>query len=192
MRRIEHVLYLRRRVGEDFRVGVRRSSRCVTRVPEKIRGAPEQAQPGFIHPLSHALDDAIELIAALAKRRALGCHIPVVETKERNAELCEEFEGDVRLVLRLRHAIAALEPGTIEGALTEDVRPRPAEAVPVADRKTQMIFHPLSENDPVRLVVPEREIVRRIGAFVGNRVDVGEEGVCHRSFSGRTRAGAPK
>ena len=49
------------------------------------------------------------------------------------------------------------DPGSVEGAVTEDVTSRPVEGVPVADGDAKVILHPLAGDEAIRIVDLELE-----------------------------------
>src|SRR2546421_12415349 len=83
----------------------------------------------------------------------------------RRTQFFHEFEGDSRAVLRISDRAASVIPRTNCGAAPEHIRAHSAECVPVCDRETQMIFHRLSIDEFVRIVMPEGEGVFSLRSF---------------------------
>ena len=111
---------------------------------------------------------------------AFGRDVAVVEAEERHAELGEELEGHVGLVLGLGHGVAAVgQPRPVERALAEHVAPGPAEGVPVADGEAEVVLHAAAEHDPVAVVVAEGQVGGGVGPLVADGLDVAEEGIAH-------------
>src|SRR5665213_2747945 len=99
-----------------------------------------------------------------------------METEERRAQLGEELEGGGHLETGRIHRIeSGRVPGPVEGAVPEDVRPRPHEAVPVADGHPQVVLHPPPGYHPVGVVPPEGQGVVALRARIGDPADAGEE-----------------
>src|SRR3954447_9384274 len=92
-----------------------------------------------------------------------------MEGKERHVEQPEQLEGDVGLGPRLRQRIGAVMPGPQEGLAPEGIATRPAERMPVADRKARMVFKALAVDDPILVVPAERERAFGILAAKGDR-----------------------
>ncbi len=181
---LEAMLDLRRRPGEDGRVGVGRGPRRIARVPEQVCRAPQQPDAGPLHVPGDSLDHVIEAPAGLREVRSLRRDVTVVEAEERDAQLREELEGDLGLAFGELHDLAGVGPGgeprTIERAIAEHVRARPTEAVPVADGEAQMLLHAPSLHDAVAVVVPKGQVVVGIGPFEADGFDLREVGFAHR------------
>jgi hypothetical protein len=127
-------------------------------VAEGVAGPPEEPDPGALHVPFGVLDHRLEVSLRLRERGAKGSNVDVVETEERCAELGEELERCVHLVLGGRHRIhPRIEPGAIERSLTEHVGAGPSEGVPVAHRDPEVVLHALVENDPVGVIDPIRQ-----------------------------------
>ena len=71
--------------------------------------------------------------------------------------------------------VGAVFPGPDGAAGAERIAARAAEGVPVADGEAQVLLHRLAFDHFVRVVVPEGERVLRLGAFVLDLGNVGEE-----------------
>ncbi|MHC2739437.1 hypothetical protein ACVMFA_005214 [Bradyrhizobium liaoningense] len=76
-----------------------------------------------------------------------------MEGEERHVEQAEQLEGDVSLGACHLHRVGAVVPGPQERLATEGIAARPAEGMPIADCKAQMILEPAAVHEPV-LVVP--------------------------------------
>ena len=119
-------------VLEQLGIGVGRGARLEPWVREQVGGAPQQAHAGALLMGGGQFHHLVEVAARLGEGRALGRDVTVVEAVERRAELGEEFEGDLHLLLRGGHGVAAwFEPRTVEGAGAEDVDALGVERVPV-------------------------------------------------------------
>src|SRR5690606_31136478 len=116
---------------------------------------------------------------ALLQRRALGRYVAIVEGEEGHAELVEELEGVLQLLLRALERVARGVPRAIEGARAEDVGARPREGVPVTDRRSELLLHRLAEHDALAVVVAIGERVGGVGAFVPDGLDVFEIALSH-------------
>ncbi len=171
---------LRRSVFEQLRIGVGRGTRLEPWVREQVRRAPQQAHAGALLMGGGQLHHLVEVAARLGEGRALGRDVAVVEAVERRAELGEELEGDLHLLLRGGHRVAAdLQPRPIQGAGAEDVDALGVERVPIGHREAEVVGHGPPGDHAVRVVPAERERVVGLGPFVADRVDVGEEVVAH-------------
>src|SRR5664279_5020786 len=104
-----------------------------------------------------------------------------MKAEERDAQLAQEFEGGIEPAPGRQHRVeAGVQPRPIEGTAPEDVRARPAEGMPQADRDPEVILHPLAQNQPIRLVDLERERVARIEPAERNRPgDIRKESTFH-------------
>ena len=71
--------------------------------------------------------------------------------------------------------VGAVFPRPHGAAGAERVAAHAAEGVPVAHGEAQVLLHRLAFDHLVRVVVPEGERVLRVGAFVFDLGDVGEE-----------------
>ncbi|MNV53798.1 hypothetical protein D3C71_1459580 [compost metagenome] len=65
----------------------------------------------------------------------------------------EELKCNVRFAFCQRQRVARLLPGAIERSDAKHISPVPAEGVPVAGGKAQMVFHALTQHQLVRVVV---------------------------------------
>ena len=90
-----------------------------------------------IHPSYGTLDDFDRFLEEAHRR-----DIRVMEAEEGNVDEVEEFESDVGLELRPVHALVVPGPG--EGAPAERVAAFPGESVPIGDRRTDVVLHPLA------------------------------------------------
>ena len=178
----EHVLHLGRGVGEDLGIRVGRGPSRITRMAEEIRGAPEQPETRFLHLRGRGVGHLVQPCGTFGECRAFGRDVPVVEAVEGHTELREELEGDVELPVGECHLVAPRHlPGAIEGAIPEDVVPRPAEGVPITNGEPEVILHAPSRDFAVPVVDPKAERVGRgVGPHEGNGVYAGEEGITHR------------
>ena len=196
LRGVHRLLHLQRRQRVDLGVRVGGRAAHVAPVAEQVGGAPQQADAGGLLLLAEQVDDAAEVVDALARRGALGRDVAVVEAVERRAHLGEELERHVELGGRGLHRVGDGVPGALERAVvTERVEPVPAERVPVADGEAQVILHALAQHQAI-LVVPLEAV--GIGAAEADGGDVGEVVGHGRSLGrwrrapgrGRGRAGA--
>ena len=184
MRRLEHHLHLRRRVGEHLRIRVGGRARGVARVAEQVGRPPQELHPGPGHVLLGLADHHIQVGARLGERPALGCDVAIVEAVERDAELDDELERRIELCPRRGQRLeAGIEPGPVERPGAEDVGSRPIERVPQADRDPEVIRHPLAQHQAIGLVDLERQRLRGIQAPERHRLcELGEE-VAHARSS---------
>ena len=67
----------------------------------------------------------------------------------------EKFKRHIRLALRQLQRIAGLLPRTVERAYAKHIRAVPAEGMPVAGRKTQMLFHAFTQYDFIWIIMAE-------------------------------------
>ena len=99
MGQLEHVLHLRRGIGEHVRVGIGRRARHVAAVGEQVGGAPQQPDLGLLHLLGEDLADVAHVPVGFGQRLAFRRDVAVVEGEEGHAEQAEHLEGDVGLQL---------------------------------------------------------------------------------------------
>ena len=183
---LEHVLDLRRGVGEDLGIRVGGRAGLVARVGEQVRGAPQQADAGPLLVAQGIVDEGVEVVPELGEAVALGRDVTIVEAVVRDAELREELEGGGHLRAGAGHLVGGGDPRPVQRADAEHVAAIPGERVPEADPGPEMILHPLAQDHPVGLVDLEREGVRRVWASVPDRTrHLGEERLAH------TRASCP-
>jgi hypothetical protein len=115
-----------------------------------------------------------QVAVGFAQVGAFWCDVAVVEGEEGHAEQAERLEGDLCLLARLLHRVAAGGvPAALERFAAERIEPGPDEAVPVADGEAQLVAHRATEDDTVGLVeaVAERLVRGRAEgrALVGDR-----------------------
>ena len=100
-----------------------------------------------------------------------------MEAVVRHIKLMEKLKGDVGFTFRHFQRLARLLPRTIEGAHAKHICPVPAEGMPVASGKPQMLFHALAQHHLVRVIVTERERVGGFWAFITNAIELIEIGL---------------
>ena len=163
---LEHVLDLRRGVGEDLGVGVGRGAGLVARVGEQVGRAPQEAHAGLLLVAGGVVREGVEVGPELGEGRALGRDVAVVEAVVGHAELGEELERGRQLHAGGGHRVARRRPshGRSKRADAEHVGARPGERVPEADADPEVVLHPLAEHEPVGLVDLERERIGRVRA----------------------------
>ena len=163
MGRLEHRLDLGRGEGEDLRIRVRGGARRVARMAEQVGGSPQELEARSLHVALDGRHGFVQVRLRLGKRPALWRDVAVVEAEERDAQLAQELERGIQPAPGREHRVeAGIEPGSVERAGAEDVRTRPAEGMPQADRDPEVIRHSLAQDQPIRLVDLERERVGRI------------------------------
>jgi len=92
-----------------------------------------------------------------------------LEGEEGHVKQAEQLEGDVGLGPCLRHRIGAVMPGPHERLAAEGIAARPAEGVPVADRKAQVILEPAAMDEAILVVPAEGGRLSGILAGEGDR-----------------------
>ena len=162
--------------GKPKHIRIRVGSRAghISRVAEEIRRAPEQPHSSGRHLLLDAIADPREILDVLADGVSLCHHIRIVKAEVRQAQPGEELESFIQLEFRMCLIHRPTVPGTVERAGPEHVGALVAERVPVADRHSKMVFHPLAEDDAILVVVAIGKRVLGRGAFKLNRWDAGE------------------
>ena len=168
------VFYLGGGVGEYFWIGVGACAGHVAWVAEKVGGAPEEFDAGFVHFGLEFVGDVVEVVVGLGEGGAFGGDVFVVEAVVGDAHFFDEFESDVYFLLGLGHEVGALVPGATECAVSEYVGAGPAEGVPPADGGAEVFFHGFAKDDFVCVVVAEGEGIGGVGAFVFDLVYVCE------------------
>jgi hypothetical protein len=176
--------HLRGSVGEHFRIRVGGGAREIAAIAEQVGRAPEQLHARALHLALHALQDAIEVLVALAQSGSFGRHVAVVKREVGDAELLEELERSYQLRLCLREGVTALVPGALERALAEDVRAFPRKRVPVTHCGPELGGHALSEHHPVLVVVAVGERIVALGALVFDGRDTSKIALSHDFDSG--------
>ncbi|MCY1559887.1 hypothetical protein D9M68_969690 [compost metagenome] len=76
-----------------------------------------------------------------------------MEGEEGRVQQAKELERDIGLAQRHLQRIAARVPWTQETRVAKRVAAVAHEAVPVAGRKAQLVFHAFAEHQPVLVVV---------------------------------------
>jgi hypothetical protein len=97
-----------------------------------------------------------------------------MEAVERRTELGEKFKSHIRLGLGGSHGVGHMLPRAHKGVATKGVQAVPAEAVPIAHGKAQVLFHALAKNQSVPVVPFEGQGVGGRGALINNGCNVGE------------------
>src|SRR5690606_23609550 len=83
--------------------------------------------------------------------------VDVMKTEIGNIEAGDEIERFVELVVRRLLIQLARMPRAFKSAGAENIEPVPAETMPVADCKAQMLRHGLAEDLAVLVVILIRE-----------------------------------
>ncbi len=169
MRHLQRGADLAGGIGEDLGVRIGRRARHVAAVCEQIRGTPEQADLARCHLLLEQIGDGVEIGDGLGERCTFRRRIDVVEGEIGHVEQAEQLEGDVGLGARLFHRIRAVVPGPQERLAAEGITARPAQRMPVAGRKAQMILEPAAVDDAVLVVPAEGKRTGCILAAEGDR-----------------------
>ena len=177
---LEAVGDLGRGEGEHLGIRVGRRPGLVARVGEQVGRTPQQLHPGALLVLGGPVGHLVEQGRGLLERRTLGGDVAVVEAVEGHAELGEELEGGVHLLVGRRQRIGRRGerrvPRAVERAGAEDVETVPVEGVPVADGEAQVILHPPPGDHAIGVVPVERQWVVAVGTLVADRLgDLGEE-----------------
>lgn len=181
-------------------VGVGGGAAHIPGVGEKIRGSPEQLHARALLELPRVRDELVQVPIRLGERLALGCDVAIMETPEGGSDFCEKFESCVHAIFRDGDAVRTFFPRPMKRFLTERIRARPAERVPVSDGEPQMRAHRFAINQLVGIIVAERQGLRGAGAFVGDRPNFweisfellhGKAGVKERESPTRTRTKVP-
>ena len=152
LRGIESLLDLSGREGEDLRIRVRGRAGREAGVAEQVGRAPQELDAGAGLVLAGVVDHGVEDGRRLGPGLAFGCDVAVVEAVERHAQLGEELECGVQLGPTGRQRVVRVEPGAVKRARAEHVLARGRERMPHGDGKSEVVFHPLAEDDSVRLI----------------------------------------
>ena len=132
---LEHVLDLRRGVGEHLGIGVGRGARLVARVGEQVGGAPQQPDAGPLLVAERVVDEGVEVGPERREGRALGRDVAVVEAVVRRAELREELERDGHLRARAAPSRRRRARATGGPASRSRTCPRPAMRTSARSRR---------------------------------------------------------
>src|SRR5205085_7154121 len=108
----------------------------------------------------------VEVGDGLGKRPTFRRGVRVVEGEERDIEQTEQFESHVGLGASKRHRIRAVVPGSQESLTAERIAPRPAERVPVAHSKAQMILEPPPTDDAIPVAPAKDQRTLRLRATI--------------------------
>src|SRR4029077_5465820 len=138
VRDLQGVLHLRSGVGKDVGIRIGGGTPYKTAIGEKVRCAPEEANLRLLHLLRKDLRNGADVAVRFLQCLAFGRDVSIVEAKERHAKESEEFEGDIRFQPGVIQSGA--EPRPVEGLAAERISAGPVEGMPIADRKTQMVF----------------------------------------------------
>ena len=173
-RDLEGFLHLSSGVGEDMGIGIGGGAAHIARIREEVGRAPEEFDAGgFLQRLGVG-HERIEMLVGLGERAALGRNVAVVEAPERRADFLKKFKRGVHPGLRDGDCVRTLFPRAHDRAGAERIAARAAKAVPIRDRKPQVLRERAAVDDLVRVVVFERECVFRLRAFVGDDGEAGE------------------
>src|SRR5689334_19918467 len=107
----------------------------------------------------------------LLQRRGGRHDVDVVEAVEGRSELREELERDVHLCGGSFTRHRPSKPWPAEGRRTENVEPIPAEGMPVADRRSQVLDHRLAQHLAVGLVEAEGQRIVALGSLEPDAFD---------------------
>src|SRR5262249_25842237 len=116
-----------------------------------------------------------EMDVGLLEGLPFGRHVAVVEAVVRRAELFKELKGYTSTLDRHLDRVRAVFPGPACASGPEWIRTLAAHRVPVGDGESKVLLHRLAFDFFVRIVVPKAEWVRRVGAFVADSRNFGEE-----------------
>ncbi|MPN23417.1 hypothetical protein SDC9_170805 [bioreactor metagenome] len=172
VRGIHRRYHLGGRPTEHFRIRVRRRPGTITGVGEAVCRSPQQFHAALLLFLCQHIHHFGEVIFVLFQRRAFRRNIDIMEAVERNVQLVEKFKRDVRFTFCQRQRIPRLLPRTIKRPDTKHISPVPAEGMPVAGSKTQMIFHTFAQHDFVRIVMAKCERVSGLSTFKTNTIEL--------------------
>ena len=170
---VDGALELAGGAGEDGELGVGASAVHVTRIAEEVGGAPEEFYAGGGLLLLQIGDDGGHAGLELGEGGAGFVNdVGVVEAIVGRAELGDELEGGVGLVLGAPDRIGGVEPGHGAGGRSEGVGAVAAEAVPVGDGVAEPLGKGAAHDDAGGVVMAEGERIGALRAFVGDGVDV--------------------
>ena len=179
-RGIHGFFYLQGSQCKEFRVGVGGRSGHKPSVAKQIGRAPQKLHARVLLLPGQHIDHGMEVGDAFARRVAFGRHVAVMKTVVRCAQFGEELKGRVGLGFGRGHGVAHVLPGTLEAVTAKGVASIPAEAVPIAHGKTQVVFHALAGDDAVLVVPLEGQGVFGVFAFKGyggDGVEIAAHGV---------------
>ena len=169
MRHLERRPDLACGIDEHLWVRIGRRTRHIATVREEVSRSPQKAYLGCGHLLFEQVGDGVEVGNELGKRPAFRCRVHVVEGKERDIEQAEQLESDVGFGASERHRIRAVMPGPQESLAAERIAPRPAERVPIAHGKAQMIFKPPPTDHAIPIVPAKGERACCLRPGIGDR-----------------------
>ena len=178
---LEHVLDLRRGVGKDLGIRVRRCAGLVARVGEQVGRAPEQPGLDSLLVAERVIGQCVEVVAELGEGAAFRGNVPIVEAVIRDAELLDELERHGHLLARGRHRFGGrIEPGPVKCPDPEHVAAIPGKGVPEAHADPEVVLHALSEDKPIGFVDLECKRIWRVEATERDRArHLREEIVTH-------------
>ena len=183
---LQHILHLRRRIGEDVRVRVGRRPGHVAAVGEQVGGAPQQPHLLSLHFLGEDVADFAHIAVGFRQRGALRRNVAVVEAEERHTQQVEHLERHIGLETGMVHRLA--KPGTFERGTAEGIGAGPGKGMPISDGEAQMVLHALAKYEPVGIVVAEGQRIGAVRPLVGDGVLAVEKAGTH-GFMTSFRAG---
>lgn len=145
---------LRCRPTEDFRIWVRRRTRAIARVCKAVSSSPQQLHAALFLLACQDINHLRKIIDVLFNDAPQGKH-PHRGSNKMAHVTCGKLKCDICFTLRQRQCLTRLLPRTIKRPHTKHIRPVPAEGVPVAGGKTQVLFHTLAQHQFVGIVVTE-------------------------------------
>ena len=168
-------------VGKDLGIGVGRCACHPSAVAEEVRGPPQHTCSRCFNFFADVVGDLIKRAKVFGKTAAFGADIRIMPAKEGLAENLEELESGIGLEASAVHAVLG-KPRTGKRRSSKLILTFPGKAVPIGDRKPQMVFHALAEDHFIGIIVSKLESVGAVGSRKSDPLDILKKSGAHRSF----------
>ena len=172
MGRIHRGHHLSGRPAEHFRIRVGCRTGTVTRVRKAVCRTPQQLDAALLLFFRQHIHHLREVIGILFQRRPFRRNVNVVEAVVRYVQFVEKLKRDIGFAFRHFQRFARLLPRAVKGAHAEHISAVPAEGMPVAGRKAQVLFHPFAQDQLIRIVMTESQWVSGFRAFITNAIEL--------------------
>ena len=176
---VDGVFDLHGSAGHHVEVGIGGSTVHVTLVAEHVGRAPKQLHAGFLHLHLGIVGDGLHAGLIFCDGVALGHEVDVVEAEIFDAELVHDFKACIHLVFGALHGIFCLVPLVAAGGAAKLVAGGIAQCVPPGHGKLQPVFHLLSADLLLGVIVVESHWIFTCCSFERNLADLWKILFCH-------------
>ena len=164
--------HLSRRPAEHFRIRIGCRPGAIARVRKAVCRSPQQLDAALLLFFRQHFNHLRKVVGILFQRCPFRGNVNVVETVVRYVQFVEKLKRDIRFAFRHFQRFARLLPRAVKGAHAKHVSTIPAEGVPVAGRKAQVVLHPFAQHQFIRVVMTESQWVSGCRAFITNAIEL--------------------